>query len=866
VNTPVRQQYLRLKAEYPDALLLFRLGDFYELFDADAVVASRDLGLTLTGRQFSKGERSPMAGVPFQHAETYIGRLVERGHRVAIAEQVSVPHASKGLVERKITRVITPGTVREPGLLQSGCNNFLASILVQPGAAGLAYVDVSTGEFYMQHVVGEPVEPAVLRELARVSPVECLWPHEGLQFSLRTHGDADGEPGAAPVDFEPGPVIQAPFSVPNCVMTPVAAHHFSLEAASAVLESQAGIDSLRGKPYSQFVLALGAAGALLAYLRHTQPASITILRTPVLYQGEDHMTLDAPTRRNLELTQTMRGGAPSGSLLAVLDHTRTPMGGRLLRRWLNAPLVMLAPLLRRQAAVEALVADTVLRLKIADALAGIGDIDRLVCRAQQGTANPRELMALARALNRLQRLGAALGSAPGAGPEGSLLVASGDTLAAINGALDPCAEVASAITDALVDDPPAASSDGGFVRAGYSASIDEVDAGSKEAREWLAGLEASERLRTGIKTLKVVYSRVFGYALEVGKSGLARVPDDYVRKQTVAGGERYVTPELKQREALLLRSQEQRLRLELEVLEDLRQRVAMAADRMLRSADAVGQVDVYTSFAVVALEQNYRRPVLDTGDEIAITGGRHPVVEVSQRDTSFVPNDTLLDARCRLAVLTGPNMAGKSTYLRQVALIVLLAQVGSFVPAEGAHIGLVDRIFTRVGAQDDLAAGQSTFMVEMSEMSAILADCTPRSLLIIDEIGRGTSTKDGLALAQAVLEYLHDSPGHRAKTIFATHFHELTVLAEQRPHIENFRMEVLEEGDRVVFLRRVAPGSADKAYGIHVAELAGLPDTVIGRARALLRQYEGSNVDVKTTRRRLKEAAVDVQLSLFCES
>ena len=877
MSTPVRQQYLRLKAEYPDALLLFRLGDFFEMFDGDAEIGARELGLTLTSRQFSKDERSPMAGVPWHHADTHIGRLVERGHKVAIAEQIGDPKTGKGLVERRIVRVITPGTVREPGLLESGSNNFLASVLIHGASAGMAYVDVSTGEFYLQHVAGDSVEQAVARELGRISPAECLWPHEGLQFTLRAwpsgveglavekYGEALASPPPAsdiPIEVE----LHPPVVLSGCVMTPVAAHHFSLESARTAFRAQLGIGSLRGKPYAQFTLALAAAGALIAYLRHTQPESLPILREPVLYHGEEHMTLDTPTRRNLELTQTMRGGAPSGSLLAVLDRSRTPMGGRLLRRWLNAPLIVLPPLLRRQEAVKALVASTSVRLRVADGLTGIGDIDRLVCRAQQGNASPRELAGLARALDRLERLREALAPLKPAGDAASPdLLPSGASLGAILAALDPCGDVSAQIRNALVDDPPASILDGGFVRSGFSMAIDEVDAGSREAREWLAGLETAERARTGIRSLKIVYSRVFGYAIEVSKAALGLVPDDYVRKQTVAGGERFVTPELKQRETQLLRAQEQRSRLELEVLEMLRARVAAAADRMLRSADAVGQLDAYASFAAVALEHDYRCPVLDEGDVIAITAGRHPVVEVSQRDIAFVPNDTRLDEDCRLAVLTGPNMAGKSTYLRQVALIVLLAQVGSFVPADEARIGLVDRIFTRVGAQDDLSAGQSTFMVEMTETSAILAECTPRSLLILDEIGRGTSTYDGLALAQAVIEFIHDDPGHRAKTIFATHFHELTALADQRAHLRNFRMDVLEEGSSVVFLRRVVPGGADKAYGIHVAELAGLPGSVVRRARLLLGVYEAV-ASAKGAKRRVREATPDLQMSLFVDA
>lgn len=876
MSTPVRQQYLALKAANPEALLFFRLGDFYELFDADAEIASRELQLTLTGREIGQGQRVPMAGVPHHHADTYIARLIARGYKVAVAEQIGDPRNAKGLVERRIVRVITPGTIQDPELLEAGKNNYLAAIVPLPGAAGLAYADITTGEFIVQHLVAEDMPQALLQELLRIAPAECLWPLAAVQSSLlpsstdareqatptqRTDGQDEDEPA---VPRWPADLLQ-PISVPNCHMTPFPEEHFAAEQGRKALLALLGLESLEGRAFAPFDLAIGAAGALLAYLRRTQPAAVPILRTPVLYRAADHMTLDAPTRRNLELTQTMRAGAPANSLLGVLDRTRTPMGGRLLRRWLNAPLVVLPPLRRRQQAVATLADGTALRLRLLDALSGIGDIDRLVCRAQQGSATPRELLALARALERLQGLAAALAALPAERPDGDArtLDPNGSSLCVARDALDSCDEVVALIKRALVDDPPAAIADGGFVRPGYAPAIDAIDEGSREAREWLASLEAQERVRTGIRGLKVVYNRIFGYALEVSKANLAQVPDGYVRKQTVAGGERYITPELKQREAQLLQAQERRGQLELEVLQELREAVAAHADRMLRSADAVGMIDVYAAFASVALEHDYCRPDLDEGDRLAIEAGRHPVVEVTQREVAFVPNDLLLDAGCRLIVLTGPNMAGKSTYLRQVALIVLLAQVGSFVPARSARLGLVDRIFTRVGAQDDLASGQSTFMVEMAETSAILAACTPRSLLILDEIGRGTSTYDGLAIAQAVLEYLHDDPGHRAKTVFATHYHELTALAERRPHVANFRMEVLEDGDRVVFLRRVAPGGADKSYGVHVAELAGLPPRVVHRARSLLREFEhGAQQGARTARRKIQESTTQ-QLALF---
>ncbi len=862
MSSPVREQYLRLKAAHPDALLFFRLGDFYELFDRDAEIAARELQLTLTGRDFSRDERAPMAGVPYQHADGYIARLVDRGYRVAIAEQIGDPKSGKGLVERRIVRVITPGTVRDPTMLESARNNFLAAILLHEDAAGIAYADITTGELYVQQVAGRPVLPVLARELERIAPSECLWPFYARQPPL-TGGPAWPDQDNADI-LVSGADLEPPLLVRNCAMTAVQARCFALEAAQTSLEQTFGAGILAGKAYAGFHLALGAVGALLAYLAHTQPASVPILRQPVLYRHTDHMSLDAPTRRNLELAQTMRAGAPAGSLLAVLDRTRTPMGGRLLRRWLNAPLVVLAPLLRRQAAVAALVDATQLRLRVIEALHGIGDIDRLVSRAQQGAATPRELLSLARTLDRLQGLRQALtGTAPVTLAVQPDLAPTGDTLDVCAAALDNCGDLCATIKSALVDEPPINFGDGDFIRTGYAEAIDAIDAGSKEAREWLAGLESAERRRTGIKSLKVVYSRVFGYAIEVSKSNLAQVPADYIRRQTVANGERYVTQELKQREAQILQAQEQRVRIEHEILQDLRRLVAEHADIMLRSADAVAQIDLYVAFATVALERSYCRPVLDEEDRIVIEAGRHPVVEVTQQEVAFVPNDTVLDSGRRLLVLTGPNMAGKSTYLRQVALIVLLAQVGSFVPATAAQIGLVDRIFTRVGAQDDLAAGQSTFMVEMVETSAILAECTPRSLVILDEIGRGTSTYDGLAIAQAVLEYIHDDPGHRAKTIFATHYHELTVLADTRPHVQNLRMEVLEDAGRVVFLRRVVQGGADRSYGIHVAELAGLPGGVVKRAQHLLKQLEAAAPSTRAMKRKMREGGAEFQLPLF---
>ena len=598
VSTPVRQQYLRLKALHPDALLFFRLGDFYELFDADAEIASRELQLTLTGREFSRGQRSPMAGVPHHHADTYIGRLIERGYRVAIADQIGDPKAAKGLVERRVVRVITPGTVRDPALLDSSRNNYLTAVLVHEGAAGLAYCDITTGEFVLQQVTAEPIARALLRELARVAPAECLWPLHAIQPAL-VEPSLDPIPTALQPD-DPVP----PFTVPGCVMTPFAPTHFALDAAVTALAGHLGIHSLDGLPYATYTLALGAAGALLAYLQHTQPASLPILRQPILYRAGDHMTLDAPTRRNLELVQTMRGGVPTGSLLAVLDRTRTPMGGRLLRRWLNAPLVVLPPLLRRQAG----------RGRAGPGYRYAPPPAR--CPRRHRRHRPSGLPCTAGQCHPTRAAGAGPRPRSPAGrpdcprtgripPQPSRLPLPVTRWTPAPPLSTPAASLPAASALPWSKSRPPRIADGGFVRSGYSPAVDAVDAGSREAREWLAGLEAAERARTGIRSLKVVYNRVFGYALEVGKSGLEQVPDDYVRKQTVATGERYITPELKQREAQLLQAQEQRLRLEVEILEELRRRVAEHAGRLLRSADALGQIDVYAAYAVVALEHDY---------------------------------------------------------------------------------------------------------------------------------------------------------------------------------------------------------------------------------------------------------------------
>jgi len=851
VSTPVRNQYLRIKAQFPNAILFFRLGDFYEMFDEDARTGSRELEVTLTSREFAKGERAPMCGVPFHAAEAHITRLVSRGYKVAVCEQIGDPRAAKGLVEREVVRVVTPGTATEAGLLDPRRNRYLAAVILKGDDAAVAYVDVTTGEIGVVALHGKPVAALVERELARVAPTEILWP---------------APPTAPNLDAADGP----PFVVGDAFVTPYEPRYFSYAVAARCIAEHYGLRSLDGQPYNGLPLAVGAAGALLAYLAQTQRALLPQLRPIAVHAPEHHMVLDGPTRRNLEIDHTMRGGAVEGTLLWVLDRTKTAMGARLLRRWVTSPLLQLAPLRARQNAVAALVADAPLRLKLTAALGALPDLERLTGKVLQSTATPRDLLAMRVALERAEALRDVVGNlalpdpldaedTPAAPDPGAPVTVGGPSLGVLVGALDGCGDVRDLIARAIVDEPPVQIGEGKFIRPGYAPDLDEIEEGVKDARQWVAGLERTEKERTGIRSLKVAYNKVFGYYIEVSHANTDLVPDDYIRKQTLVGAERYITPELKEREALILSADERRVGIETALLVELRERIAAEAPRLLRTAEALAGLDVYAGLAIVAVERDYTRPEIDDGPRIQIVDGRHPVVEVAQRDTLFVANSITLDAEsAQIAILTGPNMSGKSCFLRQTALITLLAQIGSFVPARQAHVGVVDRIFTRVGAQDDIATGHSTFMVEMVETATILNSCTPRSLLILDEIGRGTSTYDGVAIAQAIVEHLHETPRRAAKTIFATHYHELNSLVELFSRVRNYRMDVLEEGDEVVFLRKVVPGGADKSYGIHVAELAGIPKEVVRRARQILRELER-----KATADR---AALDsLQLSFFDE-
>ena len=816
--TPVRSQYLKIKRSYPQAIVFFRLGDFYETFDEDARLVSRELEITLTSREMGKGQRYPMAGIPHHALDNYLSKLINKGYKVAICEQMSEPKPGRGIVEREVVRVVTPGTVTEPNLLETRANNYLASVVSEGGQVGIAYIDITTSEFATTQL---PAEKAQL-ELERLRPSELLLPRSSQP---------------------PPPALSFP-------VTPLDDRWFELDAAQQTLLNTFGASTLEGYGCAQLPLAIRAAGSILHYLEQTQKGALGQINSLATYSTESFMTLDAQTRRNLELFQSSRLGLTAGSLLSVIDLTKTPMGGRLLKKWLGQPLLDIKQLERRQQAVACFMLPQ--RAEIISLLSKLGDVERLINRVRAGIATPRELVSLRRSLEQLPQL--------------KTILSADAALEWLYSELKPCEDVVSLIFSAIVDDPPPIVSEGNVIKSGFSPELDELRSASSNARKYLADLERTERDRTGIKSLKVGYNRVFGYYIEVTSPHLSRVPQDYIRKQTLTNGERYFTPQLKEYESLILNAETRIAELESSIFRQVCRQVGDCGERILGIAAALAQIDVLSAFAEVAVRHGYVCPRLTTDDSITIVNGRHPVVERALVDERFVPNDTYLSNQdAQLIILTGPNMSGKSTYLRQVALIVLLAQIGSFVPADSATIGLVDRIFTRVGLQDDLVTGQSTFMIEMVETANILNNATSKSLIILDEIGRGTSTYDGLSIAQAVAEYIHNHPRLGAKTLFATHYHELVELANFLPRVRNYNIAVSEEGGKVVFLRKIIPGGADKSYGIHVAQLAGLPKAVVHRAEEVLSELE-SNGDVKVVpgvQPRSRQKTPREQLPLF---
>lgn len=779
-------------------MLFFRLGDFYETFDEDAEKVADELDIVLTSRNVGKGTRVPMAGIPYHAMENYLSRLIERGYHVAICEQVGTEPVD-GLMPREVVRVVTPGTVVEPALLPSDRNNYLAAVALDDAGAGIAYVDITTGEFAATQLEGPGAAGMARAELNRLRPAETLVEENSGWLA------ENGLPG---------------------FLTAFPAWHFETGRAEQQLMAQFGTSSLDGFGMRDKPLAVRAAGGIVQYLKDRQPAALRLLTHLRGYSTAEFMALDAASRRNLELTQTLREGKVKGSLFGGLDRTITPMGTRMLHQWVSQPLIDVEYILQRQDGVAAFFDDGLTRAEVRQALKPLGDLERLVNRVVGGSALPRDLAGIR---GTLEDTPVVLG----------LLDKSNPAIAQLLTNCTDCSDELALLREAIAEEPPATLQTAGVFRAGFSEELDAVVDASAHAREWIAGLEEKERARTGIKSLKVGYNKVFGYYIEVTRANDGMVPDDYIRKQTLVNAERYITPEMKEYENLVLNAEERIREIEARLFRDVCERLGANAARLLNLARTLAEVDCLAALAEVAALEGYVRPELTNEDVLDIVDGRHPVVEHSLRGGQrFVPNDAVFEEGERIRIITGPNMSGKSTYLRQVALIVLMAQMGSYVPAAKARIGVVDRIFTRIGAQDEIHAGQSTFMVEMVEVANILNHATPRSLLVLDEVGRGTSTYDGLSIAWAVVEHLHNHPGLRSKTLFATHFHELTRLADLLPGVRNYSVAVSDVGGKVVFLHKIVAGGADRSYGIHVAELAGLPPSVVKRAGVLLGELE----------------------------
>ena len=805
--TPMMRQYLEIKADNPDSILFFRLGDFYEMFGNDARTASRELELTLTSRDKDKTktaeERIPMCGIPYHAAESYIARLIARGYKVAICEQTEDPAQAKGLVQRDIIRVVTPGTVIDSASLEAGRSNFCAGVFLDGDNAALCVCDISTGKTHAAAFSGPEGLSHLCNELGRFSPAEAVMNESAYENEDLTALLGDKL---------------------SCHREKLPAAAFRLEGCEKLARQQFGDEAVARLPRHNPAL-LPAVGALLGYLHDTQKTDLSHIDALDYYEQGQFMELDLTARRNLELTETLRAKEKKGSLLWVLDKTKTAMGGRLLRSWLERPLLNCAAISRRSAAVSALVDSTIAREELTVSLSGIADMERLIGRIVYGTAGGRDLASLRAAIEQLPQV------------KGQLAAFSKGRLHELNAALDDLSDIGSRIAATLVDEPPFSVREGEIIRTGFHPEVDRLRSILHGGKDVIVNMEAAERERTGIRTLKIGYNKVFGYYIEVSNSFRDQVPDTYIRKQTLVNGERYVTQELKDLEHDILSASDRVTALEFSLFDQLRRDVAAQAQRIQAAAAAVAEVDVLCSLAAVAVKHHYCCPVVDDGGVIEILEGRHPVVEQMLDKALFVPNDTYMgENENRISIITGPNMAGKSTYMRQVALITLMAQIGSFVPARSARIGVVDRIFTRIGASDDLSAGQSTFMVEMTEVSDILKSATSRSLLILDEIGRGTSTFDGMSIARAVVEYCAAKLG--AKTLFATHYHELTALEGDLPGVKNYNVAVRTRGEDIIFLRKIIPGGADRSYGIEVARLAGLPSQVVRRARAILTELE----------------------------
>jgi DNA mismatch repair protein MutS len=817
-TTPVRAQYLSIKKKYPDAILFFRLGDFYETFDDDAAIASHELDIVLTSRKVSKTQKVPMAGIPYHAADNYIGRLIEKGYHVAICEQVG-DQPQKGLFPREVVRVVTPGTIIEPGLLRSEKNNYLLSYNIMESKTGVAFIDISTGDAGVTEFVDDKGNNRLQSEIGRLGPAEIIFP--------------EGQPCKIQADIHQTAISDWKFE------------HSRSEQEIIKLYRVSMVDGfgLRGK-----TAAICALGGLISYLQDTDTIASIQFKTPAFYSIDDFMVLDQSTRRNLELTQTIQGKDDYGSLIWVIDKTVTAMGKRRIIQWINQPLTQIDRIQHRLDAVDIFYNDGLLRMELQSLLKPLADIERIATRINSKHASPRDLASMRTTLEEAPTVFGKL--------EKQL-----SKIFPATSQPELCQDELSVLQQSIAEDPPATLQHIGIIKSGYSAALDDVIHASKHARDWIAGLEKKEKATHGIKTLKVGYNKVFGYYIEISKSYLDQVPESYIRKQTLVNAERFITPELKEYESIVLNAEEQIRSLENQIFYEICETLSKSTENFLRLADQIATIDVFLSLAQSASENNYCKPELREDQHLNIKNGRHPVVEKTLSAGEFVPNESLLTGEKMIHIITGPNMSGKSTYLRQVALIALMAQIGSFVPAEAAVIGLVDRIFTRIGAQDEIHAGQSTFMVEMVEAANILNNATNRSLLILDEIGRGTSTYDGLSIAWAMIEFIHNHPKLRSRTLFATHYHELTILPDFLPQVANYNVAVSESENNVVFLHKIISGGSDKSYGIHVAQLAGMPRPVLQRASELLSQFENDGYQQPNRR----DTRVSDQLPLFKE-
>jgi DNA mismatch repair protein MutS len=820
--SPMMQQYMDIKKDHEDCILFFRLGDFYEMFFQDAHIASKELELTLTGKNCGQEERAPMCGVPYHAVETYIGKLVDRGYKVAICEQVEDPATAKGIVKRQVVQIITPGTIANGTMLNEKENNYLASIYQDDTGIGFSYCDVSTGEWYVTEFGPSESKENLYNELARLGISEILMPQD-----LKDTWDIED--------------LQSSNSAYLTLMAPT---YYQKDGIVRTIFSHFEAQSLTGLGLGELNCGLFAAGALLKYLLETQKQSLSHLKRIQIYHRGGVMSLDKATLRNLEITETLFDRKTQGSLLGVLDKTHTAMGSRKMKKWLREPLNRCQQIQERLDAVDCLIQNYIIRNNLKESLKAIYDFERLVAKIACGSANGKDLIALRNSLFAL--------------PEIKLDLFDCDSilLQEIHEDIDPLDQVHDSITRALVEDPPFTVKEGGLIKQGFSEELDNLKASIYDAQQWIAGLESIERERTGISNLKVGYNRVFGYYIEITRSKYDLIPDNYIRKQTLVNAERFITPELKEMEGLVLHAEAKINQMEYEIFQELRNSIKSYIDPIQRTSAAISSLDVLVSFAEVSNRLGYVKPVVHEGDEIRIEKGRHPVIEQSIRDGIFVPNDTYMDRNeASMLLITGPNMAGKSTYMRQTALIVLMAQTGCFVPCEAAIIGIADRIFTRIGASDNLAQGQSTFFVEMSELAYILRSATDKSLILLDEIGRGTSTYDGLSIAWSLVEYLCDDT-KRIRTLFATHYHELTAIEGNLPGFKNLTVDVADENGKIVFLHKIVEGSASKSYGIHVADLAGVPKELLENANMKLEMLE-------SIKEQKSPAKAEEQLTLF---